>query len=104
MLKRLVRPCEMAPWGYGLAYREFNMNVAVCYPVPLNLVIRWARNLFFWLACPKPTYKELYEGVSAQLGEAQQARRDAEDRYETLLDLWGRQKALKAKLDESEES
>ena len=37
------------PWGYGLSYRPFDRDVAVCYPVPLHLIVRWCRDLWFWI-------------------------------------------------------
>lgn len=30
---------EMIPNGYGVAYHEYERDVAVCYPIPVNLVV-----------------------------------------------------------------
>jgi len=46
------RPGERPRWGYGVAYRRFDRDEDVCYPIPLNLVVFLARELYFWLAFP----------------------------------------------------
>lgn len=38
------------PFGYGIAYRDFAMDVAICYPIPINLVVRWVRNFYEMIA------------------------------------------------------
>ncbi len=46
---RYVQEGEKLPWWLGLAYWEWSRPVAVCYPIPLNLLIRWSRNVYFWV-------------------------------------------------------
>jgi len=53
-LKIFVREGERLPKYYGLAYRLFNQHAAVCYPIPLNYVVRVYRDLAFWLRFPNP--------------------------------------------------
>lgn len=40
-------------WYYGLAYRDFVKHTAVLYPIPLNWIVRWGRNLLHFLAVPQ---------------------------------------------------
>lgn len=38
------------PRFYGLAYYQYDMDMSVCYPVPLHLVVRlWHWIAFIWL-------------------------------------------------------
>ena len=40
---------SIPPWGYGLAYRRFDQDVGVFYPIPLHWIVRHARNVYFWV-------------------------------------------------------
>ena len=35
----------MSPRFYGLAYYDFRCRVSVCYPIPLNVIVRIWRNI-----------------------------------------------------------
>lgn len=39
----------MFPRGYGVAYRDWPTLTAVCYPMPLNVLIGWSRRVLFWV-------------------------------------------------------
>ena len=41
--------CEIVPWYYGASYREDFGRILVLYPIPLNLIIRWARLALYWM-------------------------------------------------------
>lgn len=41
---------EMIPRFYGVAYHDYPRRVAICYPIPLNWLIRWGRDLYFFLS------------------------------------------------------
>ena len=41
---------QKLPPGYGLAYRDYLRDCAVFYPVPLNVLVRIAREIYFILA------------------------------------------------------
>ena len=43
----------MFPQGYGIAYRAFDRNGAICYPMPLNWVVRWWRAFIDWFRFPE---------------------------------------------------
>jgi hypothetical protein len=51
-MRREVAEGERPPWGYGAAYRLFTRPAWIAYPVPLNLFVRWTRNLYFNVAMP----------------------------------------------------
>ncbi len=40
---------EAAPWWYGVAYYSAYADYIVCYPVPINLVVRWSRDIWWGL-------------------------------------------------------
>ena len=48
-MTRVFNEGDRIPWWLGLAYWEWGMNVAVCFPIPLNLIVRWARDGYFWI-------------------------------------------------------
>jgi hypothetical protein len=53
----------MLPRWYGLAYHEWSRDEQVAYPIPLNLIVRWWRDLV-WL---------VKRGKRSVLDEARQA-------------------------------
>jgi len=50
---RRVRALDVIPFPFGIAYRMDSMDVAMCYWVPLNLVVRYAREFWYWMAVPR---------------------------------------------------
>ena len=47
LLRREVAAGIMLPRFYGIAYIDIMRNLRVCYPIPLNLLVRWARNAWW---------------------------------------------------------
>jgi len=45
-LEKLVKEAEVIPKWYGFAYRDFNRDVYVAYPIPINLIVAGSR----WLS------------------------------------------------------
>lgn len=43
-LRRIVGDLEEMPSGYGIAFLLDTHRAAVCYPMPLNWLVGWARN------------------------------------------------------------
>jgi len=39
---------EEIPRWYGLAWRDYNRDVGICYPMPLHFIFGWARLLWLW--------------------------------------------------------
>ncbi len=46
---RQIRAGERLPFGYAISYWRWEVQVAVAHPVGINLLVRWARNLYFVL-------------------------------------------------------
>lgn len=46
---RAIFEGETMPPFYGIAYRDIAMRQAICYPIPLNWLVRWGRELYFAL-------------------------------------------------------
>lgn len=58
--KELLCNGVKVPWYLGLAYVRFDIMVYVMYPIPLNLLIRWGRDVLFF-ARRAPSYRESVE-------------------------------------------
>lgn len=50
MLAKRIPEGGMWPRGYGYAYREWDRNEAVCYPLGLNWLVGWVRMAWIALA------------------------------------------------------
>ena len=48
-LSKFCNEGEILPTGYGVAWHDWQCNRAVCYPIPLNVVVGIARAFYFWL-------------------------------------------------------
>lgn len=46
-LFRKIPEGGLIPWGYGLAWRNWNTAEAVALPMPLHLIFRMARSCYF---------------------------------------------------------
>ena len=49
-MKRILTGIQVAqgerlPNWYGVAYREFCADHVICYPIPINLLVRWHHGL-----------------------------------------------------------
>lgn len=88
--------------GYGLAWRRPEMPASVCLPVPLNLLARWGRALWFVVLHglrPDHAQREFMEGW----GQAYRKGFEAGSRKGTDVGLragWAdRQRQLEMNLD-----
>lgn len=53
-LQKRVDEGYMLPKGYGLAWEDYATGSAICYPIPLNILLSWCRVVFIWaLMCRK---------------------------------------------------
>jgi len=50
---------ERLPRFYGVAYPNQMYSGVVCYPIPVNIVVRWFRRLFNWARDYKMDKREL---------------------------------------------
>ena len=42
-MKVMVFECERVPTWYGVAHKDFARACRVCYPIPINWLVRWGR-------------------------------------------------------------
>jgi len=60
---------EVIPWGYGPAWRDFNRQVIICYPLGLHWIMRWGRDLRHWvMGAGFPGYTDRITQVRFQQG------------------------------------
>lgn len=78
--RQRVSEGTLIPKGYGVAYREPWTDIAWCYPLPFNWIIRWAMNLYWIILCPRKTNRRERDLIAA---------------YD-----WGYSRGLKEKKDE----
>ena len=60
-LRKTVEEGEWRPAWYGVAYFDYATNYAVCYPIPLNIVVRVYRIVQYfllWLLGTAPWLKD----------------------------------------------
>src|SRR3990172_11960993 len=44
-----AKPGEAPPWYYGFAFYDYPMRFSIWYPIPFNWIIRYGREIYFWL-------------------------------------------------------
>ena len=85
-LSRFVPYGEIIPWGYGVAWRAFDRDGAICYPIPLNLVVRLAREVHWrLLVAPRWGIRERHLAERYEAGRLKgedEARRYVQRAYE----------------------
>jgi len=47
---KYVRLCERIPKGYGVAYRRWDRNEAICLPLGINKIVSWWMDFYRWLS------------------------------------------------------
>ena len=57
-LKKTIPEGEFCPRGYGVAYKSLHQMAYICYPIPLNQIVRVWRNFYFWLAFPMRSFRD----------------------------------------------
>lgn len=40
---------ELIPLGWAVSHRDFMRRVSVCYPIGIHFIVRWSRNILYWL-------------------------------------------------------
>lgn len=53
---------QQLKWWMGIAWKDFQTLTWVVYPIPFNLIARWARDLWHIVAGPgsQPTERDFY--------------------------------------------
>jgi hypothetical protein len=54
-MRKEIRESVQIPKYYGIAWVSYETNIAVCYPIPLNLIFGFA--LMVWIVLKKGPYK-----------------------------------------------
>lgn len=73
----LVSEGQRIPWGWGIAYRDFERDAKLAYPIPIHFLVRWARDLRFWLmTVGRPGYREKVESEFFRRGLDEGQRRE----------------------------
>ena len=67
-IRKLKAEGEIIPRGYGIAYRDFASYISVCYPVPLNWIVRAGREVARFLKLPPMTEGEQDIAKAVQIG------------------------------------
>ena len=49
MITKYIKMGQMLPAYYGIAWHQFDRDIAVCLPVPLNLVVAILRNIYSFI-------------------------------------------------------
>ena len=49
-LKREVRPMDVLPRFYGLGYLDPCRDIAICYPIPINFIVRGYTNAYKYIS------------------------------------------------------
>lgn len=54
-----IQEGEKLRWGYGYCWQNYNRNTTTTCPVPFNFILRWIRELYFWLASNKRNKRDI---------------------------------------------
>lgn len=55
-IQKIISPGEKIPNYYGVSFHHYETNSIICYPIPLNIIIGFARNVFYrYLKTFRPT-------------------------------------------------
>jgi hypothetical protein len=65
IISKVITPGEMMPKYYGLAYRDFLRDIAICYPFPFNYVVHIVRR--YWIRVRYPRLRDKYAEWARQL-------------------------------------
>lgn len=54
-LRKIELLCgERVPDFYGIGYHDYAMNITYCYPIPLNVLVRWREKIRWWIKIGMP--------------------------------------------------
>ncbi len=81
MIRRCVADGAFIPFGYGIAWSDLVRNRAVCYPIPLNRLVGWAYN-FYWFKLVNPQDAVLHRDQKSFEAGFQQAMLAVDDERE----------------------
>ena len=61
IVKKIVNAYEIIPKGYGIAYRKYDMDATVCYPIPFNIFVALFRRIYIWFIHGANLYNDGYD-------------------------------------------
>lgn len=67
MINKRVNQGELIPGWYGVAWVDYERMQAVCYPIPLNIIIAIMRRCLFFLVNPRLLLPGKLEAENARL-------------------------------------
>ncbi len=47
-LKKEIKPHDKKPRFYGLAYVDYERDISITYPIPLNRIVSFIRKIYHW--------------------------------------------------------
>jgi len=54
-----IQEGEKLRWGYGYCWKNYNRNTTTTCLVPFNFILRWIREVYFWLASPQRNKRDI---------------------------------------------
>ena len=81
-MKKVIKPGQMIPAWYGIAWQNFDSRSAVCYPIPINVAMAAGRAFWYWLRygykpVPLDPRDAFVQGVKEGYQSGRIAERDA---------------------------
>jgi hypothetical protein len=73
VIRREIQQGECIPAGYGIAWRRWDCDRTVCYPIPLNLLASFLHDLWLDLTIPKALRYELWKQDGPAFARGQEA-------------------------------
>ena len=86
-MKKIIEEGGLIPRGYGVAWRSnYGMKV-VCYPIPINLIVRWFNDC--WCSIMHGLWKSRWESMllNIRMEEYRKFKQDFENRLLALKGL-----------------
>lgn len=64
-----IGEAEMIPRWYGIAYRDFDRDTKVAYPIIIHWIVRYGRDLLYWIRwVGYPSFRQEVEHKYFRLG------------------------------------
>lgn len=82
-LRRLVKPGERIPRGYGIAWDDPARYAAVCAPIGLHWILGTARRLYWDFVKPPPA--SVYDALRQKIADLENRLRIAQGHAEALV-------------------
>lgn len=60
-MKKIIENGTIIPKGYGIAYYSPITNHAICYPIPINILVALGRKIWIWFMWKHGLHKTEYD-------------------------------------------